>query len=781
MTENLRQGFKLGDSEIHPPSGTIRRPDGSHHVTPSAMDVLVCLAERAGHLVTREELIERVWKGSDTGDHALTRCITDLRHQLDDHPENPVYIQTLPRRGYRLLAPVNDDDASRPPAPSGKPQSSLILFWDNLKERNVVRVAIAYAAISWLLLQVAQVMSDALQFPDWSLRLFVVLLGIGFLLAVIVAWLFQVVPEKSYEGPVRQPRLNRFVDFAIISILAIAVIFLVYRQFIDKPLFPTVADLPTEMTSPKPADKSVAVLRFASFGGDSLFSNGLGEHLLNLLARVEGMQVPSRTVTWMMSDRDLDPRKIARDLSVRYVLEGSVQQQDHQIRVTAQLIDGASGNHIWSESYDASLSADDFFNVQDMIAHRVIDRLEVTLSDDIEAQMASRRTVNDEAFDHYLNGREELGKPKERASLNNAVAAFEASIDKDPHFAEAHAGLCEANLRWYVTARDTRYFDAAESACIRALRINKHLGEVYAALGSLHRYAGQYDQAVTELLEARSLLQDPAHVLEELGRTYRALNNLALAEQTFRLAIDREPGSWSVYKSMGNFLFRSGRYEDALPYYKQVTVMQHDSASAFTNIGSAFFMLGDFDNAIVAWRRSLDLEPTHSAWMNYGNSLYYQGRFAKSVAAYEQAVALNDSDFRAWGSLATSCQFVKGEEHCAVEAYARSIELIGDVLAINPFDASALSAQAAHFARSGSRQAARDVLQKLDAIEQDDPNVAFFAALAHLALGEPDVAVEELKTAVIMGYPTFLIAADAEFSTLADNPEFRKLVKNGLD
>ena len=104
MTENLRQGFRLGDYEVHPPSGTIRRPDGAYHVTPSAMDVLVCLAERPGRLVTRAELVERVWRGSDAGEHALTHCIGDLRHQLDDHSDNPVFIQTLPRRGFRLLA-----------------------------------------------------------------------------------------------------------------------------------------------------------------------------------------------------------------------------------------------------------------------------------------------------------------------------------------------------------------------------------------------------------------------------------------------------------------------------------------------------------------------------------------------------------------------------------------------------------------------------------------------------------------------------------------------------
>ena len=777
MTENLRLGFRLGECDVHPPSGTIRTPEGSRHVTPSAMDVLVCLAERQGHLVTREELIERVWRGSDTGEHGLTRAVADLRHQLDDHPENPVYIQTLPRRGYRLLAPVRTD-----PEPSGgSSESPVKSLWENLKERNVVRVAIAYAAISWLLLQVAQVMGEALQFPDWWLRVFVVVLGVGFLLSVVVAWIFQVVPEKDFEAPTRQPRLNRFVDFAIIGVLAIAVSFLVYRQFIDEPLFPTVGYLPSSMTAPEPPDKSVAVLRFDSFGGDARFSNGLGEHLLNLLARIDGMAVPSRTATWVMSDNQLDPQNIANRLKVRYVLEGSVQQQDEQIRVTAQLIDGASGNHVWSETYDGSLTASNFFYLQDSIARQVVDRLELTLSDEIEAELEVRRTDNDDALDFYLMGREELRKPNEGGSLQLAVAAFEDSIASDPHFAEAHAGLCEAQLRWYVATRNTTYFDAAESACIRALRIDKRLGEVYAALGSLHRNAGQYDEAISELSEARTLLHDPAYVLEELGRTYRAVNRLVLAEETFRLAIDKEPGNWSVYKSMGNFLFRTGRYEDALPYYKQVILMQNDSASAFNNIGAAFFMLGEFDNAEVAWRRSLDLESAHSAWMNYGNSLYYQGEFEDSVTAYREALALNDSDFRAWGSLATSCRLAADEDDCAANAYARSIELIDAVLAVNPRDASALSAQAAHFARSGRSEAAHDALRQLAGMQSDDPNVPFFTAVAWLALGETDSAMQQLNTAVIMGYPGFLLAADPEFLSVRDDAGFRELIRHGLE
>lgn len=512
MDKILRNGFQLGTRRVSPLKGWIEGPDGVQHVQPKVMDVLMCLARQPGEVVERDAIVDDVWDGRPVTDDVLTRCISELRHVLDDHADDPTYIQTIPKRGYRLIAKVTGDpDLARDPDLAGDsvPTLSFRSLWNKLQQRKVVRVAIAYAAISWLLLQVAQVIIEALKLPDWSLSVFLFVLGAGFLVSVVVAWIFQVVPEREYAGIRTGPRFNQFVDLAIIGVLAIAVSLLFYRQFIDQEVFPDVAQLPENVTFPQVDKNSVAVLRFASFGGNTTFSNGLGEQLLNLFARVGGLKVPSRQATWALSDRNVDPRAIARTLRVRYVLEGSVQQQDEDIRVIAQLIDGSTGDHVWSEQFDEQLTAKNFFKIQDAIAQQVIDQFEMTLGDDAATMQAKGGTENDDALANYLKGREELDKPKTEASLTAAVSAFEESIRSDPHYAEAFAGLCEAHLAWYVTYRDTEYFDAAESACIRGLRINKDLGEVYAALGSLHRYAGQYDEAESELLEARRLLDDP--------------------------------------------------------------------------------------------------------------------------------------------------------------------------------------------------------------------------------------------------------------------------------
>lgn len=777
MDNILRNGFRVGTRRVSPLEGWIEGPNGIEHVQPKVIDVLLCLARHAGEVVERDVVIDEVWDGRPSTDDVLTRCISELRQALDDDTGDPTFIQTIPKRGYRLIAEVTRDPGIGDDRESASISGSL---WDELKQRKVVRVAIAYAAMSWLLLQVADIIFEALNLPYWSMSVFLFVLGVGFLVSVVVAWIYQVVPEEDFAGIRNDPRLNHFVDLAIIGVLAVGVSLLFYRQFIADEIFPDVRSLSGKITAPAIDRNSIAVLRFASFGGDTAISNGLAENLLNFFSRISGLKVPSRRETWALSDRNLDAKTIAHALRVRYLLDGSVQQKDESITVIAQLIDGSTGENVWDSHFEEQLTANNYFKIQHAIAQQVIDQFDVAGGGGDVTQPGSRRTANSEALAHYLEGRQQLNRPKSDPSLTAAVAAFDEAVRIDPHYAAAFAGLCEAHLAWYVTYRDTGYFDAAESACIRGLRIDQDLGEVYAALGSLHRYAGQYEESEKELVEARRLLNDPAIVLEELGRTYRAQRKLILAEQTFNAAIVKDPGNWSVYKSMANFLYRTGRYVEALPYYKQVVVMQQGSSTAYSNIGAAFFMLGRFDSATIAYGQSLELEPGHFAYMNYGNSLYYEGKFDESVEMYLRAIELGADDARTWGSLAASCEYAAGQQKCAFDGYSRSIELINESLSINPADVYLLSMLASYYARTDQREAALDALARVDELSWDDPDVAFFLALAHISLGDDGSALGELKKAVVMGYPVTLIAAEPGFAGIRQDAGFMEITKIGL-
>jgi tetratricopeptide (TPR) repeat protein/DNA-binding winged helix-turn-helix (wHTH) protein len=772
MDDILLKGFRCGAVRVSPLGGWIDGPGGVQHVQPKVMEVLLCLARTPGEVVGRDRIYDAVWSGQANADNALTHCISELRRVLHDKADEPTYVQTIPKAGYRLLAPVTAEAidpgfARRPPA-SSWPQR----LWEDLRDRKVIKVAIAYAAIAGVSLQVSQVIIDALDFPDSTLPLFLFLLVVGFFIAVVVAWFYQLVPERATAELSQRRRLKQAVDISIIAVLAGALGLLAYRQFVAQPLFANVVDLPEAMTAPPPREHSVAVLRFATLGDDATFSDGFSEHLLNLLGRVKGLQVPSRPVTWEVADEKLSVAKIAEALSVKYLLDGSVEPGEQRITVTAQLIDGSSGVNVWSESYDEALTANNFYEIQDAIAQQVVAKLEATLAADAKSDSSTRGTADNEALLDYLRGRALLNEPKTDESMTGAVAAFDAAIARDPHYAEAYAGLCEAQLAWYITYGDTKYFDAAEAACIRALRINQDLGEVYAALGSLHRNAGQLDEAEAELLEARQLLNDPTFVLEELGRTYEDQNKLTLAGQTYDEAIVKEPANWSVYKSMANFLFRTGRYAEALPYYKQVLVLQRDSAVAYSNIAAAFFMLGDFESASMARSESLELDPTHFAYMNYANTLYYQGRFAKSAEVYRDAIELGASDARAWGSLGASCQQISGEEACKTEAFSKAIELINKSLAINPVDAPSLSRLASYYARLGMHEEARETLARLSELNWAENEVPYFMALTHIALGDPRAAAADINRAVVLGYPRVLVTADPGLSSIRGEPEF---------
>jgi len=783
MDDLLKNGFRLGEFRVFPLRGKIEGQVGSSHLGPKAADVLVRLARSPGEVVGFAELLTDVWGDPDAGHDGLIHAIGEIRSALGDRAERPQFVQTIHRRGYRLIAPVTPlddgghaagDDARNAPDMDGP----FLALWNALKERRVVRVSIAYAAIAWVLLQFAEIVFGALAFPYWSMRVFVVILGVGFLLTVVIAWAYQVVPENAGGGSVPARGLQKAVDIGIILVLSVGVGLLVYRQFVLKPVFEP-ADAIVEVPYVEPDEQSVAVLRFDNLGGDVHFSDGLAENLLHLLARFREIKVPSRTTTWNLSDQHLGSVEIARELRVRYVLEGSVQQSQDQMRVVTQLIDGRSGHHVWSEIYDHQLDAESFFRTQDDIAKNVASRVQATLSADAEDRLDRPDTTDFEALEHYLVGRQLLRRPKTDATLSGAVEAFNLALDNDARYAQATAGLCEAHLARYVASRADAAFVDAERACLRAATLDDSAPEVYAAMGSLYRLAGRQDEAEMNLLKALELMPGSAAILEEVGRNYRMANKLVLAEESFEKAIRAEPASWSVYKSMGNFLFRTGRYDEAIPYYRQVISLEDDSSPGYNNLAVTYFMLGEFDEANLLWSHVVNQSPSRLTYVNLANSLFYAQDYQESAEMYEKALEMSDDDFRAWQGLATSLGFIDGEDERADEAWQRAIEQAERSLAINPSDAEALSHVASAYARTGNKQLAERALDRLADIGWENPNYSYHVALAYHLIGRDEEAIRELERAVVKGFPRTLIEWDPDFQSLGSNKRYLALLEAG--
>lgn len=779
MRDDVHYEFRIGSYTVDAKAGEVAGNGISHHLPPKAMDVLVCLASQAGNVLTHEELLDAVWGDPGHGHDVLSHSVSEIRAVLGDSADDPHYIRTIPRRGYQIIAtviPISDNGPEL--VVQEEPPTSRTL-WDKLKQRNVVRVSIAYAAVSWLLLQFGQVAFEALAFPEWAMRALFVGLGVGFLIAVIVAWVYQVVPEDQYASPTDGPRTDRWlqhaVDIGIIAVLAIGVSLLGYRQFVDKPIFD---EFPV-VEEREASEHSVAVLRFANLGSESRFSDGLAENLLHMLARVRELDVPSRSTTWEVAENEPDLTEVAKLLRVRYVLEGSVLQDDDSIRVFAQLIDGETGNHVWSHNFTEPLTANGFFRTQDEIAQQVVDKIQVTLSDKSQSQIQRVSTENKDALDQYLVGRDYLRRPSSPSNLDAAVFAFETAVELDPSYAEAYAGLCQAQLGLYRLNFDAARYPVAQDACLQAAAIEDDLPEVHLAMGSLYRYAGRYDDAELQLRKALEISPTSSFTLEELGRTLRSANRLMEAEAAFNSAIVAEPSSWSTYKSMGNFLFRTGRYEAALPYYRQVITLRPDETAGWTNFATTQMMLGNFDSANLAYQRVISEDPDVYTYQNYANSLYYAADYTLSVEMYRKALDINDQDFRVWQSLGTSLLRAEAPDAQVRDAFENSVHLARKMLEVNPNDPETLSVISVAYARTGQKELARESLRRVAEVGWENPNVSYFVALAYHLLDEHATAISELERGVLMGFPMALILEDPDFQTLSNHKRYIALASTG--
>lgn len=358
-----------------------------------------------------------------------------------------------------------------------------------LRERGVVRVAISYTAIAWLLLQAADVTFEPLGLPGWAMRALIVGAVLGFPLAVVLAWHFELgdhgLSRDSAPADMPRPRVHgirRYADVLIIGVLLVAVAVLLVRQ--------------SEIGKPPPPERpSLAVLPFENLSGDeaqSYFSDGLAEEVLDRLGQVPGLLVVARSSSFSFRNQGLDVRTIAERLGVAIVLEGAVRREGRRLRLNAKLVDGKTGYQLWSGSFDRELT--DVFAVQEELARAVIDAIvPVARGDANSAVAATPPTTSLTAYDLFLLGRaaQTLRGPAGVVHLKKSVDHFEQALKLDPGFARAQGALANSLvlLMLYNEAGtpDAEGLKRAESAVYRALSLNPDSSEAQVAYGNLLR------------------------------------------------------------------------------------------------------------------------------------------------------------------------------------------------------------------------------------------------------------------------------------------------------
>lgn len=436
-------------------------------------------------------------------------------------------------------------------------------FFAELKRRRVGKVAVAYGAVAWGVTEGASVVLPALYVPEWAMTAIVVFLLVGFPIAMVLAWVFDVSPDgiqrtepMPHAAPQMQFRLRAAYGIAVLVAMA-GLGYLLYERGVGR----------AHAGEPH---SSIAVLPFTNLSGDAskdYFSDGMSEELLNLLARVPGLQVAARTSAFAYKGRNVDIREVGRELGVETVLEGSVRQAGDKVRITAQLIDTETGFHLWSETYDRELK--DIFAVQDEIARAIVDRLKIQLAPE-EQQLAQRDqapTQNVEAYEQFLQGRA-IWKRRGEQNIRSAIALYQSALARDPAFARAHAALGSAYvvLAGYTEEKgdEERYLPLAEEAARQALALDPKIGEAHAVLAQINSDRG----------------------------------NLLDAESGFFFAISLEPNEPTPHHWYSILLQKVGRLDAALEQARRAYELDPSSPIIASNLANAYLIRGDNDQAL---------------------------------------------------------------------------------------------------------------------------------------------------------------------------------------
>ena len=491
--------------------------------------------------------------------------------------------------------------------------------WTELRRRNVVKVAVAYAIVGWLLVEVASVVLPTFKAPEWIMQVFTFLVIVGFPLALILAWAFELTPEgiKREKDVDRSQSITqttgRKLDYFIIAVLVLALGFFAFDKFVlgpsrDADLVQATTEAVTEQASESKKseipDNSIAVLPFVNMSSDpeqGYFSDGISEELLNVLVHVDGLRVASRTSSFAFKGGNKNLAEIADILKVSYLLEGSVRKAGNRVRITAQLIEAASDRHLWSEIYDRDLT--DIFAVQEEIANAIVAALRGSLGLEAASEISVvAATTNMNAYDSYLQGRELFIA---RTDLERSVALFEQAVALDPGFARAWEGLAAIYSvvpSWGITDRD--YHDLALEAAQTALALDDGLSLAYSVIGLVFQERQPYrwqDSFENFRLAAENGSKNATNFLWR-ARAYMKLGyfELAMAALDQCLSIDPQYGNCHKHKAILHIL--RGERDKGIALY--LRTLESGDPGRSQQFVSAFALSGNRAAALFAADRT---------------------------------------------------------------------------------------------------------------------------------------------------------------------------------
>ena len=610
-------------------------------------------------------------------------------------------------------------------------------FFAELKRRNVYKVAVAYAIVGWLLVQIATQVFPFLEIPNWIVRLVIVLVAAGFPIALVIAWAFELTPEgiKRTEDvglPAGNVAKNRtWIYVAVVGAALSVGLFFIGRYTAGNTATPRPGSQQlrrgdqSEAATVAISQKSIAVLPFASLSEDksnAYFAEGIQDEILARLSKIADLKVISRTSTLQYQSKPGNLSEIGKQLGVGHVLEGSVQKVGDQVRVSVQLINAQNDSHVWADIYDRKLT--DIFVVESDIAKSIAESLRATLTGGEEQALAVKPTTNPEAYEAYLRGLAAEGQQLHSVYAGETAAGFyEQAVKLDPAFALAWSRLSRVDFDLYNSPNDPTAArrDAANRALDMAQKLQPHSPETLLALAT-------YQVVV--------------------------LRDYELAKTTYRLVSKMLPGSSAVPASLAWIARRQGHWDETIGYYEQALALDPRNIELLIGAAANYSDLRKFGAALKLCDRALDIQPNDSGLMAFKAGIYQgQGNLEEAAKLLPDVNADNPSLF-VFGAKVTQLRLERNLSEALRLLKARVAQYhFGAELEKGAFTVFLAFAQHEAGDSAGAKitaEQARNTLEPICKTQPDNDFAATCLSQAYAVLGDRNSALKEAERAIAL-------------------------------
>ncbi len=547
--------LRFGAYEFDLRAGELRKHGMRIKLQEQPCQILAILLEHRGEMVTREELQSRLWPSNTfvDFDHSLNTAVMRLREALSDSSENPRFIETLPRRGYRFVAPV--EEKSAPLTESHPPQTARLGASPTANPNENPALSLASP-----------------EFPATA--------------------------AKKSDGVLR-PRLFSLTILLIVIVLAASFGFRYLRR-------------PYVAVAPQGRMTSLVVLPFENLSADkdqAYFADGMTDELIAHLAKIRSLRVISRTSSMEYKGTHKALSQIARDLNVDSVVEGTVLRSGDRVRITAELVQVATDRHLWAETYESQLG--DVLTLQSHVASAIVNEIRVKLTPEDQVRLATTRPVSTQSYENYLKGRYYWNK-RSQEGLTKAIDYFQLAIEKDPNYALAYAGLadCYSIIGSAIvgTVPASGVAPKARAAALKSLELDDTLAEAHTSLATVRfNYDWDWNAAASGFRRAVELnpsyataYQRNSLYLMSMGRTSESIAEMNRAH-------DLDPLSISMNFSLGWRLYMAREYDQAIEQLRNTIDMDPAFVLPHLVLGQAYEQKKAYDQAIAELRRATEL------------------------------------------------------------------------------------------------------------------------------------------------------------------------------